>query len=129
MPTLVRMEHRFTRQSLWYTPEGDFDPIVLKLKDGSIAKELPMGFDPDMRAGGDRWISACQTLEALACVFTPEDVCELESQGYGLFEFTVENFRSNSWHDMFRRKDVTNVRELPTLMLKSALLKSETGVY
>jgi hypothetical protein len=125
MPLLYRIEHRSGQQSLWYNRQGQWDPVIFNLKSTAKAKELPMGFDPNMKLGGKDWISCTTTIPALACVFGLDDVIELEALGYGLFEIEATKYRSNEWHDLFLREDVLHQTELDMDLVKRALREQE----
>lgn len=122
MAALFRIENQSSMQGLWYDAEGAFHPLIHRLADGK-ARDMPMGFDPDFRAEGSRWYSACESIPALSCVFSVKDVTELEGLGYSLYRFEVARFRTNDWHALFTRADVIGQQKIDLSILKNALLE------
>lgn len=121
MATLFRVEHRDTARSLWYDPNGNFRPLVTRLKDGK-ARYMPMDWDASYGLGGRRWYSACESIVALSSVFSLADIIELEGLDYRLYQFEVSDFRRNDWHALFTREDISLRSQIDIDALKRALL-------
>lgn len=120
MTTLFRVENQTSMQGLWYDTNGNFRPLVTRLADGK-ARDMPMDMDPTYGLGGRRWYSACESIPALSCVFSLDDVIELEGLGYSLYRFEVSGFRTNDWHALFAREDVQQQSKVDIGLLKRAL--------
>lgn len=108
MPTLYRVENPFTKGGLWYNEEGRFTEFVKSINYRNA--DLPMRWEEHM-AGG--WHSAVDVLDDLKTWFTIDDMKQLEDQGYGIYQFDVEDYRighseTGISHAVFRRDKVTS---------------------
>lgn len=124
MATLFRIENQASMQGLWYDADGNFRPLITQLKDGR-ARDMPMDPDADFGVDGMRWYSACESIPALECVFSLDDVIELEGLGYGLYRFEVADFRRNDWHALFTREAIIEQAKLDIGLLKQALIQEK----
>lgn len=102
---LFRVENPVTNQGLWYDGDGNFNPFILTLA-AAKSRDLPMEFDPDMLAGGQRWYSACDNIPDLQHWFSRQDLLELDKAGYGLYQFDVSDYRQRNGHAVFTRSQV-----------------------
>lgn len=106
MPTLYRVENPVSKAGLWYSENGEWSGVVTKI--GYRNAELPMGFE-DCMAGG--WHSAVDNLDDLKQWFNHDDMVMMESLGYTIMEFDVEDYRigrseTGIEHAVFRRDKV-----------------------
>lgn len=118
MPTLYRVENPFTQAGLWYNADGEFTEFVKSINYRNA--DLPMKWEEHM-AGG--WFSSVDNVEDLKTWFTLDDMEILEAQGYGIYEFDVEDYRtafseSGIEHTVFRREKVVG----PYRQLSKAVL-------
>jgi len=100
-------------QSLWYTPDGTYDPVIKKIINGP-AKDLPMDYDPEHWDQGIAWYSAGKTKENLAEWFTKDDAINLINAGYKLYEIEVSEYKYMPHYIIFTKRGIISQIEIPT---------------
>lgn len=118
MSLIYRVENPITWQGLWYRKDGTFNPFIKTLTN-AVARDLPMGFDPQFKVGGLDWFSGCDNLTDMKNWFSTQDLEELSSFGYNLYGFNVERYRTVNGHAVFAREHVTQSHKLDLSLLKS----------
>lgn len=108
---IYRLEHKVTSAGMWYRADGSFDPIICSLTDG-ISAGLPMEFDERYGAQEKRWLSGCPSIDVLRSWFSDRDVFELVDAGYGLFEFSVNEYVVEEMQTLFTREGIQSVKPL-----------------
>lgn len=127
-PSLLwRVADLQTKKSLWYDPDGNYNPIFDKLTEGQ-ARNLPMEFDPVFKDLGLAWLSATDKDSDLKLWFSPKDILELQGLGYGLYEFKVNKYRIVHTvvdHAIFTKEDIIDLRPIAvdTIYSKEELYK------
>lgn len=119
MNTLYRVENPLSKQGLWYREDGSFNPFIKTLTN-ALAKDLPMGFDPQFKAEGLDWISACDNLLDMKNWFSTQDLQELEGRGYSLYQFNVNRYRTINGHAVFAKEHVLETNRVDLSLLKGA---------
>ena len=117
MNTIYRVENPVTWQGLWYRKDGSFNPFIKTLTN-AIARDLPMGFDPEFKVDGLDWISGCDNLPDMKNWFSAQDLTELYGFGYDLYEFKVERYRTVNGHAAFAREHILESQKLDLSLLK-----------
>lgn len=93
-------------RGLWYTREGEFKPLVTRLK--SPLAELPMPFDPN--AVG--FFSGCDSIQQLRNWFKFHDLVQLRRMGFELFVYKSRNFKEAEGHLLFSKYDYLSRKKL-----------------
>jgi hypothetical protein len=117
MAKLYRVENPLSQQGLWYRADGMFNPFIKTLTN-ALARDLPMGFDPQFKVEGLNWISACDNLPDMRNWFSTQDLQELEARGYSLFEVNVERYRTVNGHAVFAKEHVLQTEKLDLSLIK-----------
>lgn len=117
MTKIYRVENPVTWQGLWYRKDGVFNPFIKTLTN-AIARDFPMDFDPQFKVDGFDWISGCDNLPDMKNWFSAQDLEELNTFGYNLYEFTVERYRTVNGHAVFVREQVIDTQKLDLSLLK-----------
>lgn len=107
-----RIEHIDSTRSLWYKPDGTYDPFIEKLTEGK-AKILPMGFDSTYSDYGTNWYSALYDVENAHYWFSDLDAYELMKNDYRLYEIVAKNIRKKEHELMFTQEGVMFKKEIP----------------
>lgn len=107
-----RIEHEDTRRSLWYKPNGTYEPFIEKLTEGK-AKQLPMDFSTDYYDFGTTWYSALTDVESAHFWFSDLDAFELMKSDYRLYEIVAKNTRLKKHEVMFTKEGIVHKREIP----------------
>ena len=116
MMTIFRVENPLTKQGLWYGEDGGFNPYIKTLTN-AISKDLPMDFDPAFKLEGLDWISGCDNIPEMKNWFSVRDLKELESRGYGLYEFSVNRYRKLNGHAVFAKEHVLQTSKIDLSIL------------
>lgn len=99
-------------RSLWYKPDGTYEPFIKKLTEGK-AKVLPMDFDEKYYDFGTKWYSALKDVENAHYWFSDLDAYELMRNGYKLFEITAGGIRVEEHEVMFTQEGILSKQEVP----------------
>jgi hypothetical protein len=118
MGVLFRIENPTGRNGLWYDIDGGFDPLITRLA-AAKAAHLPMKYDPEYGAGGERWFSACDSIDDMRNWFNRTDVVELQGLGFKLLGFEVQSYRQYGGHAIFTRSSVIRSWNLDPALLHS----------
>jgi len=103
---MYRVENQKTLQGLWRNFDGTVSPVFSNLTQGNC-RNMPMDDSDFYREEGKQWFACCRRPELLKSWFTPLDIVELESLGYGLYCFTVSRYRDISeYESVFTREDI-----------------------
>lgn len=116
MSTLFRVENQATEIGLWYNSDGTFTEFI-KTLDEAQSRDIPMGFDPQMKDGGN-WVSACDNIPDMKNWFSTKDLQALQQIGYGLYAFEVPDYRIVNGHAVFLRERVVTFKPLDIKILE-----------
>lgn len=108
MKKLYRIENPTTGKGLWYLTKGEYTGFIKNLT-APQSGDFPMEYNEEFKADGRDWFSACETLDIMRSWFSPQDVEELVSVGYGLYEFTVPDYRIANGHAIFLKESAVMV--------------------
>jgi len=112
MIKIYRIEHEDTERSLWYRPDGTFDPFIEKLTEGK-SRILPMDFDSKFYDFDTKWYSACYSVENMQQWFSDLDAYELMRSDYKLYEITAKDCRKQEHEIMFTQQGILFKEEIP----------------
>ena len=112
MNKIYRIEHENTTRSLWYNPDGTFDPFIEKLTEGKT-RACPMGFDSKFYDLGTTWFSACYSVSNMRQWFSDLDAFELTQNGYKLYEITARDCRKQEHEIIFTKEGILLKEEIP----------------
>lgn len=107
-----RIEHQDSQRSLWYKPDGTYEPFIERLTDGK-AKVLPMEFDGKYYDFNTKWYSALYDVENAHYWFSDLDAYELMKNDYKLYELAAEHVRPQENEIMFTQEGIVYKREIP----------------
>lgn len=116
MSTLFRVENPETMVGLWYNGFGVKTDFI-KTLDGAQCADLPMGFDPQMKDGGD-WFSACDNLPDMRTWFSASDLHQFQQVGYRLYRIEIPTYRFANGHAIFLREQAVEIVEAPIDLLE-----------
>ena len=108
---IYRIESPIGR-SLWYTPDGNYNPFIFNLTEGK-AREFPMDFDQKFKAKGMAWFSGCKDINDMRKWFSKLDMQELAIAGYSLYEFNVGQYILEPMQVLFTRESIKVQLEIP----------------
>jgi len=117
--TLFRVENPNTNQGLWYRKDGSWNPHIFTLTEG-VARDIPMGFNPEFKVEGLEWYSACDDLKKMEQWFSFQDLVELGQQGYGLYAIEVSRYRDVYGHAAFAAEHVLSQTLIDIDILKGS---------
>ena len=117
MSIIYRVENPITWQGLWYRKDGTFNPFIKTLTN-AVARDFPMGFDPQFKIDGLDWVSGCDNLPDMKNWFSSQDLTELNGFGYNLYAFKVERYRTVNGHAAFAREHILETQKLDLSLLK-----------
>ena len=104
-----RVENPGEGHGIWRNFDGSMNPVFDNLSDG-LCKDLPMEDNDFYRFEGKQWFSATDTPEKLCKWFSARDVVEMESMGYHVFKFEVDEWRPVSEFEIvFTRDSITDM--------------------
>lgn len=109
---IFRIEHEDSERSLWYRPDGTYDPFINRLTEGN-SRTLPMDFDSRFYDFGTKWFSACYSVENMQQWFSDLDAYELMRSDYRLYEITAKDTRNQEHEVIFTQEGVLLKREIP----------------
>ena len=107
-----RIEDQINKHGLWRNFDGSWNPVFDKLSDG-LSRSLPMEDNDLYRDGGRQWFSAAPSKETLKHWFSLQDVLELASLGYKIYEFELKEVRRVSdFEIVFTRDNINSQTEI-----------------
>ena len=107
-----RVENQEKGNGIWRNFDGSLNPVFDKLSDG-LAKSLPMEDNDFYRFNGKSWFSACDKKEKLTKWFSKQDVIEMLSMGYKVYEYEITEYRVVSEYEIcFTRESILTQREI-----------------
>lgn len=126
--TLFRIESLIDSRSLWYKPDGSFDPFITTLTEG-ISASLPMEYDDTYGFGGKRWYSSCDQFDNMRMWFSDKDAEELYEAGFVLREYEVNDWRELPRGEVvFTREGVISKKEIDIATIWNINSKLSRGV-
>lgn len=108
---IYRIEHRDTRDGMWYNYDGTYNGFIFNLTEGK-SKNLPMDYHNRYSKDNMTWISGCMDKEQLLGWFTPLDISELLKNGYGVFEFECDTYLIEDTQVLFAREKIYSQKEI-----------------
>ena len=92
---VYRIENQEQGHGIWRNFDGSWNPVFDKLSDGQV-RNSPMEDNSFYSDNNEKWFASAPSKETLKHWFSSRDVDELQSLGYEIFEFEVDNYREVS---------------------------------
>ena len=105
MKTIYRIEHRDTKDGMWYNYNGSYNGAIFDLTEG-LSKNIPMPYTEHHKKDNKKWFSAVKSIDDLFKWFTSLDIQELLGQGYELYKITCINYNDIGSEVLFAREDI-----------------------
>ena len=110
--TVYRIENVEHMHGMWYDASGTFDPIIQGLCPNSLAKDLPMDYNPKHKMNKKDWYSAGKSVENMNYWFSRQDAETLLNNGFKLYKFVVTEFYEMEMECLFTREGVIEQTEI-----------------
>lgn len=108
---IYRIEHRDTRDGMWYNYDGTYNGFIFNLTEGK-ARNFPMDYHSRYSKENLNWISGVKDKEQLLEWFSLLDIKELLENGYGLFGFMCDKYIIEESQVLFPRESVYLRKEI-----------------
>lgn len=107
-----RVENQVGKHGLWRDFDGTLNPVFKHLTQGKC-KDMPMEDSETYREGGKQWFASAPSKETLKHWFSEQDVVELLTLGYKVYEFKLQNTRQISpFEIVFTRDNIIEQKEI-----------------
>ena len=116
---VYRIENQKEGHGIWRNFDGTWNPVFDKLSDGQV-RNLPMEDSSFYSDNNEKWFASAPSKETMLHWFSSQDVDELQSLGYEIFEFEVSSYRKVSEFEyVFTRESVIK----QTILAKNEIWK------
>jgi len=97
---------------MWYNADGSYNGFIHTLTEGRCA-DMPMGHDDKYRKDGKRWYSGAKDKSQMNFWFSVMDAYELETAGYYLYEYEINEYWKDDIQVYFTQEGVISQTRIP----------------